>query len=104
ACLRIVLGLVLKQVRERVLQALVVRVDDEERLEAADRVVDSGQAHTGREVGLARGRLVFLGWPDAGGGRPRGSARSLGTARPRGPPGADGGGVVRPRAWPCGRV
>ena len=57
---RRVLGPALQEVRERVLQALVVRVDDEERLEAADRDVEPGQALAGREVDTVRGRPAFL--------------------------------------------
>src|SRR4029450_9710296 len=81
AGLRLVLGLDLQEVRERVLQALVVRVDDEERLEAADRVVEPGQALAGRAVDAVRGRLAFLARLDLGSG----SARFRGTARSRGP-------------------
>jgi hypothetical protein len=96
--LGLVLGLDLLEVREGVLQALVVRVDGEERLETADRVVEPGQALAGREVDPIRGRLALLAGLGRGGGRPRG------TARLRGPRGDDQDGLVRASRRSQGRV
>src|SRR6185436_5286039 len=92
--LRLVLGLVL-EVRERVLQAVIVRVDDEERLVTADRVVEAGQALAWSEVGPARVRRALLGGADLGCGRPLGPALSRGTAHPHGPRGDDKDGLMR---------
>src|SRR5262249_51545773 len=46
----LVLVLVLQEMTQRVLEALVVRMDDEQRLVTADRVVQAGQAVAGTEV------------------------------------------------------
>src|SRR4029450_7798590 len=70
---------------ERVLQALVVRLDDEERLVPTDRVVEPGQALAGREVGaLRRGVGLLLGGDDLRAGRAGRTAQPGRPARSRG--------------------
>jgi hypothetical protein len=57
----LVLALVLLKLTERVPQSPVVRMDHEQRLVSADRVVESGQALAPAEVRPVRRRLDGLG-------------------------------------------